>query len=148
MADEKRPGIGDYPLTVVAYDAAGNERYRTQLDWAGQERNLDDVPSADLGDRPPGWATVKIFDQAGKVVEERTNDSNDESAEDAVDARTATHANDKRPVVDTDVPNNKDGEQGDPESDAQASASSQKRPSSAKADENKAVKDDKAPAKK
>lgn len=148
MADEKRPGIGDYPLTVVAYDAADNERYRTQLDWAGSERNLDDVPSADLGNRPPDWAKVKVFDQAGKVVLERTNDNLEESADDAISARTATYANDKRPIVDTDVPNNKDGEQGDPESDAQASASSRKQPSSAKADENKAVKDDKVAAKK
>lgn len=97
MADEKRPGIGAYPLTVVAYDSAGNERYRTQLDWAGSERNLDDVPSPDLGERPPNWATVKIFDQAGKVVEERTNDANDDSSDDSSDE---PDAKDKRADAD------------------------------------------------
>lgn len=145
MAEEKRPGIGDYPLTIVGFDAAGNECYRTQLDWAGSERNLDDVPSPDLDRRRPAWKTVKVFDQAGKVRLERSNDRNDDSAEDAVEQRTASHANDKRPVVDADVSNDKDGERGDEESDAQASASSVKEPSKAKADEKK---DDKVGAKK
>jgi hypothetical protein len=143
MANDNTPGSGAYPLTIVGFDAAGNECYRTQLDWSGQERNLDDVPSADLDARVPTWKTVKIYDQAGKVVVERTNENNEESADDAIEARGPKYANDKRPIVETDVPNNKDGEQGDPESDAQASNSSKAKPSSAKADEGKDVKDDK-----
>ncbi len=147
MTDEKRPGIGDYPLTIVGFDAAGNECYRTQLDWAGSERNLDDVPSADLDARRPRWQTVKVYDQAGKVVHEKSNDNNDESADDAVEARAPRFANDKRPIVESDVPNDKDGEHGDKESDAQASASSVKEPSSKEADKNKDVKDDKVASK-
>lgn len=145
MADD-RPGIGAYPLTVVAFDAAGNECYRTQLDWSGQERNLDDVPSADLDNRRPRWKTAKVYDQAGKVVLERTNEDNDDSADQAVEDRAPSYANDKRPIVESDVPNMKDGEGGDPESDAQASASSVKRPSSKQDDKAAATKDDKVPS--
>jgi hypothetical protein len=148
MNDTNRPGIGAYPLTIVGFDSAGNECYRTQLDWSGSERNLDDVPSADLDARRPQWKTVKVYDQAGKVVHEKTNDRNDESADDAVEARGPKYANDKRPIVQTDVPNDKDGEHGDPESDAQASNSSEKRPSTKEADKDKDVKDDKVANKK
>lgn len=149
MAEQTNtPGSGRYPLTIVAHDAAGNECYRTQLDWSGQERNLDDVPSADLDARRPTWQTVKVYDQAGEVVLERTNDNNDESADDAINARTATHANDKRPIVDTDVPNDKDGEHGDAEQDAKASTSSTERTSTKEADKGKDVKDDKVASKK
>lgn len=144
MADESRPGIGAYPLTIVGFDSAGNECYRTQLDWAGSERNLDDVPSADLDARRPQWKTVKVYDQAGKVVHEKTNENNDESADEAIEARGPKYANDKRPIVESDVPNDKDGEKSDPESDAQASASSEKQPSTAVGDKQAAKKDDKS----
>lgn len=72
------PTERDYPLTVVADDAEGNEVYRTQLDWAGSPRNLDDldnVPSADLNDREPTWTSLRVLNASGQTVHERSNEA-------------------------------------------------------------------------
>lgn len=106
MTDSKTPGQDAYPLTIVGTDADGSEVYRTQLDWSGVARKLDEVPSRDLGDRGPKWAKVQIFDATGKEVESRTNDDAG-SADEAREARGPSYANDKAPISPTDVRNDK-----------------------------------------
>ncbi len=71
---EKPNDPAEYPLTVVATDVHGEECYRTQIDWTGVPRDLDEVPSADLDKRRPRWAEAKIFTASGRELKSMSNE--------------------------------------------------------------------------
>jgi hypothetical protein len=68
MTVEKPNDPNEYPLTVIATDVHGEECYRTQIDWTGVPRNLEDVPSSDLGNRRPRWKSAKVFTVNGREL--------------------------------------------------------------------------------
>jgi hypothetical protein len=73
MTTDKPSDPNEYPLTVVATDVHGEECYRTQIDWTGVPRGLEDVPSDDLDRRRPRWAEVKVFNAQGDELHSRSN---------------------------------------------------------------------------
>lgn len=84
-ADVKLPeDQNDYPLTVVAVDVEGEECYRTQVDWTGvSDRKLDNVPSSDLDERRPRWASFEVLDANGKTVHSGSNEHKDDDADES-----------------------------------------------------------------
>lgn len=93
-ADVKLPeDQNDYPLTVVAVDVEGEECYRTQVDWTGvSDRKLDNVPSSDLDERRPRWASFEVLDANGKTVHSGSNEHKDDDADESDGARSGEKA--------------------------------------------------------
>lgn len=75
MTVDKPNDPNQYPLTVIATDVNGEECYRTQIQWTGVPRDLEDVPSRDLDDRRPRWANVKVFTAQGEELHSKSNDN-------------------------------------------------------------------------
>lgn len=114
MADTSAPVIdnpNDYPLTIVAVDGLGDECYRTQLDWSGRGRDLNEVPSADLGARRPRWVTYQVIDAHGKVV--HSGENADAGKDDDGDLLEQKYGRDVHGTVAADELGNTGGRDGD-----------------------------------
>lgn len=103
MTVEKPNDPTEYPLTVVAVDVHGQECYRTQIDWTGVPRDLEDAPSGDLDNRRPRWATAKVFTVNGRELTSYTN----EHAGDADDDENVVQSDDGTAQADAQTPSEK-----------------------------------------